>query len=460
MVKLQKKASIIIRTLNEERWISSCLKSVFSQSYNNIEVLLVDNQSKDKTIQKASVFDIKVLTVESYLPGKAINIGIAESSGDIIVCLSGHCLPTSDNWLRNLIRNLDNPNIAGVYGRQEALSFSADEDKRDLSMVFGLDRRVQVKDHFFHNANSAIPKKILEKFPFDETVTNIEDRIWAKEVIASGYELVYEPEASVFHYHGINQTQAKERLRKTVRILENHSVVPSRKASEKNSKFETVAVIPVKGNLPLINGNNILDYTVKRIKESSKISNCILSSDTKAVLDRGLELEIDHLIERPKHLSRSFVGVDDVLTFSVDQLHDKGHFPDIIVYMSVTNPFRPEGYLDRLVQFLIDGHYDTVMPTLKEYRSCWIEEKEGVRRLDEGFVPHDFKNPIHIGISGLATAVFSDVLYSRGRLGEKVGLLELDDPVCSIDLRNQFGFNQADMMLDEWWENNGKRTKE
>ena len=60
-----------------------------------------------------------------------------------------------------------------------------------------------------------------------------------------------------------------------------------------------------------------------------------------------------------------------------------------------------------------------------------------------------------MGISGLATAVFSDVLYSKGRLGEKVGLLELDDPLCSIDLRNQSGLYQADKMLKEWWANGG-----
>ena len=130
-----KTVSVIIRTLNEERWILSCLSSVFNQSFNNIEVLRVDNQSKDKTIKKASVFDIKVLTIEEYKPGKALNLGVRESKGDIIVCLSGHCIPTENSWLENLVRNLDNPEIAGVYGRQEALSFSADEDKRDLKFI-------------------------------------------------------------------------------------------------------------------------------------------------------------------------------------------------------------------------------------------------------------------------------------------------------------------------------------
>ena len=54
----------------------------------------------------------------------------------------------------------------------------------------------------------AIRRDIWEKIPFDPSVTNIEDRIWAGEVIKAGYKLIYEPEAAVFHYHGIHQTQS------------------------------------------------------------------------------------------------------------------------------------------------------------------------------------------------------------------------------------------------------------
>ena len=45
------KASIIIRTKNEDRWIKSCLEKVFTQSYHSFEVILVDNDSKDNTLE-------------------------------------------------------------------------------------------------------------------------------------------------------------------------------------------------------------------------------------------------------------------------------------------------------------------------------------------------------------------------------------------------------------------------
>ena len=78
--------------------------------------------------------------------------------------------------------------VAGVYGRQEPLSYSTDFDKRDLITVFGLDKKIQVKDPFFHNANSAFLRTTWKKFPFDEKVSNIEDRVWGHQVIKKNYK--------------------------------------------------------------------------------------------------------------------------------------------------------------------------------------------------------------------------------------------------------------------------------
>ena len=86
-------------------------------------------------------------------------------------------------------------------------------------MTFGNDKRVQEKDSFFHNANSAFTRKTWEKFRFDDEVTNIEDRIWGKEVIKNKLKIVYEPDAVVFHHHGIHQEADKKRAKKIVQIF-------------------------------------------------------------------------------------------------------------------------------------------------------------------------------------------------------------------------------------------------
>ena len=148
--------SIIIRSKDEEKWIGSCLKSIFNQNYNNFEVILVDNYSKDKTISIAKKFNIKIIKIKKFLPGKAINKGIRLSKGNIIVCISAHCIPTNKYWLRNLIKGLKKKDVGAIYGRQEPFSFSNPLDKRDLLITFGLDKKIQRNSISLNSDNLAI----------------------------------------------------------------------------------------------------------------------------------------------------------------------------------------------------------------------------------------------------------------------------------------------------------------
>ena len=97
------KVSIIIRTYNEERWISHCLEAIFSQDFDNLEVIIVDNKSSDYTVGVAERYPIAaVVNIDKYTPGKAINDGIRASNGDYIVCISAHCIPKDNQWLKKL----------------------------------------------------------------------------------------------------------------------------------------------------------------------------------------------------------------------------------------------------------------------------------------------------------------------------------------------------------------------
>ena len=77
--------------------------------------------------------------------------------------------------------------------------------------MFRNDKRIQ-KKIIFHNANSAIRASLLKKYPFSEKATNIEDRIWAKQILDlnKNFQIIYEPKAAVFHHHGLHQSNNKK----------------------------------------------------------------------------------------------------------------------------------------------------------------------------------------------------------------------------------------------------------
>jgi len=221
--------SIIVRTKNEEEWIRRCLIAIVNQDYEDIEIILVDNESSDRTLEVAKKFDCKILTIldKEFTYGKSLNMGIKESKGEFIVLISAHCIPLNNHWLNKLVENFEDKSVAGVYGRQEPLPDSDPFDKRDLWTTFGVEKKIQLKDYFFHNANSMIRKSVWKEIPFDEKINGLEDRCWAKKVISHNYKIVYEPEASVYHFHGIHQGKDEkraERVAKIIELLENEDL--------------------------------------------------------------------------------------------------------------------------------------------------------------------------------------------------------------------------------------------
>jgi hypothetical protein len=83
--------SVIIITFNSEEHIKGCLESILNQAYENLEVIVVDNASKDRTVEiaqsclpKAKVFPLQK---NRYFPG-AVNFGIGRAQGKFFLILN------------------------------------------------------------------------------------------------------------------------------------------------------------------------------------------------------------------------------------------------------------------------------------------------------------------------------------------------------------------------------------
>jgi len=351
------KVSIIIRSKNEEKWIGLCLESIFSQNYQNFEVILVDNNSKDATVKKAENWPIKILEIEKFLPGDAINQGIDQSSGDIIVCLSAHCIPINKEWLSNLIRPLEDPSIAGVYGKQIPLSSSSALNKRDLFIVFGDERRIQEKDTFFHNANSAFTRDIWKKFPFDSTATNIEDRLWGQEVIKSGAKIAYEPDACVYHHHGIHQDADESRANKIVNIMEKDSF-SSDKLYEVKSNTKDLAVIYDIKKYDVFR-ESLLLKTIDSIQSSNKFSDILFTGNCKKAFKLCKEKGVLTFQRDDED-----IGLSSSLRIALASFEASNYVPDSVTVTSINYPFKDR----ETYELLLEGFYNSAMlPTTFGY---------------------------------------------------------------------------------------------
>jgi len=207
--------SVVIRALNEERWLPEVLAKLERQRYRDFEIILVDSGSVDRTrdIGAAAGARIVRLRSEDFTFGHSLNVGIREARGRFIAILSAHAIPLDEDWLGKLVEPLRQDATAMVYGGQIGHAVSKFSEARDFERQFP--QRAHIVDEetpFANNANSAVTRAGWEAHPFDEGLPGLEDIEWAKYWLAKGQRVVYEPKACIIHVHTESWPQVRRRF--------------------------------------------------------------------------------------------------------------------------------------------------------------------------------------------------------------------------------------------------------
>ena len=110
------KISIIIPAHNEEKYLEETLRYVSEQNYPDFEIIVVDNNSTDRTKEIAESFGVKVFSEKNKGTGWAREKGRLEASGEILAFLDADCLPDPD-WLSRGVKYFEsNKDVVAVTG--------------------------------------------------------------------------------------------------------------------------------------------------------------------------------------------------------------------------------------------------------------------------------------------------------------------------------------------------------
>ena len=427
--------SIIVRTKNEDFWIGKCLNEIFNQQYQNFEVILVDNNSKDKTIKivKKNFPKVKIIIYKSkiFLPGKALNLGIKKSKGHLIAMISGHCIPKNDKWLGTLVKNFKNSSVIACYGRQEPSDISEPNDVRDLTYLFGLDKKVQLKDPFFHNANSMIRKSTWKKKQFDETIKHIEDRLWASSVLKNRKKIVYEPEASVIHFHGVGHHGNLKRVSTISKILKTKIF--------KNKKRSIICIIPL--NKPIkINGKYLVEKTINDLKKVKEIDKIFISTTDKK-LDNKIKDRKVIVLQRDKDLQKDFLGIEYILSKTYLR-HIKKFNPSHVIVAEEIYLNRPKNFFQNIIDNF-DENYESIIPIFKNNsNNIWKKDELGnIHPLFKTSLPSELvDHKIYEEAKGLGTLVKAEIFENSGRESNSQKFIEVDKK-NTITTKEMINFN-------------------
>lgn len=216
--------SIVIRTLNEARYLGELLDAVKRQELGpfQVEVVVIDSGSTDGTLDIAQQHGCVIthITREQFSFGRSLNMGCEVARGDILILISGHCVPTDRHWLRELCQPIAGGQVDYSYGKQVGGPDSHYSECRIFGKYYPDQTRIPQEGFFCNNANSAISRSVWERYRFDEAVTGLEDMELAQRLHRDGGRIGYVADACVYHYHSESWKQVQRRFEREALALQ------------------------------------------------------------------------------------------------------------------------------------------------------------------------------------------------------------------------------------------------
>ena len=211
--------SIIIPTYNSERTIGACLRSVKEQVYPNIEVIVVDKNSNDRTAEIAEKYGAKVFQLDAERV-EAKNYGLKKAGGKY-VCFIDSDMELSRNVIEECASLMENDGrIGGIIVPERSVGNSFWAEVRDFERSFYAGTEIE-SARFFR-------KDLVEKVNgFDEDIIAFEESTLPQKIERLGYNVKQRINAEILHheenfslgkwlnkkfYYGKNASKYKEKF--------------------------------------------------------------------------------------------------------------------------------------------------------------------------------------------------------------------------------------------------------
>jgi len=201
--------SIIIPSLNEERYLNRCLDSVFEQSYpiDCMEVFVVDGQSTDSTRDIVLNYmedhpNLHLVDNPQRYQSVAFNIGVEKSAGDVIIRLDAHTDYHSE-YIARCVAHLKTGGYGNVGGRWLIKPGSDTTMGKAIALmnssafvIGGADFRVGTEKKLVDTVPfGAFPREVLAHIGgMDEDLIRGEDNEYNGRIRSAGFKILFDPE--------------------------------------------------------------------------------------------------------------------------------------------------------------------------------------------------------------------------------------------------------------------------
>jgi len=184
---------------NEEQYIGKCLQGIARLDFDKslLEVILVDNGSSDRTVEIATSFGAKIVSVPHQATIAALrNQGAEVARGNLLAFVDADCIPRED-WLNNALRHFRDPSVACVGSKPGIPEHGATWVERTWSVMKA--KPVLAASKWLSSCNFIVRNKVfVEVGGFDSSLVTCEDADIGYR-ISSKWNMTNDPAVRVVH---------------------------------------------------------------------------------------------------------------------------------------------------------------------------------------------------------------------------------------------------------------------
>lgn len=217
-----KTVDVIIPTYKPDKRFLEFMNRLDRQSYPIQKIIIVNTEEKyynqliygTDFLEKHRNIFVNHISKKEFDHGRTRNSAVKRSTADYFICMTQDALPKNEDMVRNLVKALEQPDVAVAYGRQLpekdcdlAEIYTRNFNYPEASCTKGLEDlpRLGIKTYFCSNVCAIYRREIFDSLKgfINHTIFN-EDMIYAAKAVKAGYLIAYAADAEVFHSHNYN----------------------------------------------------------------------------------------------------------------------------------------------------------------------------------------------------------------------------------------------------------------
>ena len=438
------KVSIIVTAHNYAEYLETCLDSAVAQTYDDYEVVVVDDGSTDETpdILREYTYEYPHLFTVVRLPGEGLptasNAGIEAAEGEYVIRLDADDY-FDENILTVLANYLDaNPDIELVY--PDYYTFTDGDEIIDHVRLPEVGEEIKLLNRSPLAAGAMYRKAAWDRLDgYNEDLSYQEDYdFWIRFISEFDVRNVNLP-LMYYRQHGESMsTNLSGRL--DARQSVKREFVEETLADELADR-EVLAVIPARderrvtspdgiadplsdGPLALweIDGRPLLEHSIDAAREAERVDRVTVSTEADAIAEAAKAAGADVPMLRPDPLAGSNVQLPEVLADHLDQLATaESYEPDLVAILPYVTPLRGAEHIDEALDTMTIFSVDSVLSVEQNQKFLWQPGKFGLEPLFEERLLREEKEGLYQE-NGALYVVEPSLIHNRNQIiGEHVG---------------------------------------